>query len=708
MTVCSFCETINVSTLPTFAGFSKTIWPKDLHKVEAQEHHSSLGALRDSAQTCPGCLLLLTGLTSQERKGPIPQGLSIKHIGASEYATDWWDESVNDEPVALRGLGRDGFTAERKLMYGLLAQCGAALHKFSVFANGDSLAAHSRMVVGRKPAPVGCSKRILEWARTCNEKHVKCSAYQQIISNTRTFPTRVLDVDVGSLEQVRVVPGAGLVGKYIALSHCWGKTPMVRTTKETYSQFTKEIHISCLNKTFQDAIMVTRNLDIRYIWIDSLCIIQDDLSDWEREAASMAQVYSQAYLTIAASAASDGTQGLMRQKPKEAYFELPYDPQENPFNQGVSIAPYLLRFRRLIAAPLNTRAWTLQERVLSARTLHYARDQVHWECREAIASEAGGPPFGELLDSSGDESFHSGWLGRISEDLLSKSDTENLELAVQQRESGRSGFETWYGLIQTYTQRNLTNITDKLPALSGIARAYAQHHDSDYMAGLWLRDIGTGLLWYRRTSEPLQRPTTYIAPSWSWASVEGSMDFFSISAGTIFERSIEIYDVAYRIEPDGLNPFGKIRYGELTMWAAVKPAILKTIWEDGEPIDGKSSTQMVFDDISAIGSATLDCPTPDSEVTCLLVATGYNSFGMRLQNNLVLRLSPQKSSGENGDIFRRIGMSVFHEKRDYAPDRSLNPTMASSNYSGKMPGEVDEDFLENWFYDVEMTKLTLI
>lgn len=190
---------------------------------------------------------------------------------------------------------------------------------------------------------------------------------------------------------------------------------------------------------------------------------------------------------------------------------------------------------------------------------------MHWECCESIRSEAGGPPHGEVLDSADEESFHTCWLGRMIEDLLSKSEAERLALEAKRLKNGRSEYETWYGFIQLYSQRSLTNEDDKLPALSGIAHAYSLRHDSEYLAGLWLGGIATGLLWFNATTDPLRRPARYRAPSWSWVSLDGPIDFFSISAGTVLENTVEIYNVVARIKADGLDPFGRVKYGELKL-----------------------------------------------------------------------------------------------------------------------------------------------
>ncbi|KAI0152952.1 heterokaryon incompatibility protein-domain-containing protein [Xylariaceae sp. FL1272] len=703
MTLCVFCQAINVATLPSFPGFSKNLWPKDLPHIPSQQHQTSLTALRASATTCEGCAVLFEGLMAGVPKKI--EGTLLKHVGTDKFTTDPKDPSMEHAPVELRGLAREGSTEQDRRLYGLLAQCGPAMREFGLFADDNSVAALQGTVVGRKPAPVGHPDRVLEWLRVCEEKHSKCSSFQQILSPILSFPTRVLDLESLGPAKVRLVSGAGLQGRYVALSHCWGKAPIVRTVQATLAQFLRSIDVASLNKTFQDAIMVTRRLGLRYLWIDSLCIIQDDVADWEREAASMAQVYSQAYLTIAASAATDGTQGLLRTTPEGAHFDLYVDPEASLSNAGVSIGPFLQRFRRLVAAPLNTRAWTLQERILSPRMLHYAQHQLHWECRESIISEAGGPPFGELIDNSSEESWHRGRLGEISDDLLEKDESQKLQDDDLRASNGRREHESWYGLIQEYCERDLTNGSDKLPALSGIAHAYSQRHDAEYVAGLWLDAIATGLLWHCRDAESLQRPATYRAPSWSWASVDGPVEFFSVSDGLILGDAIEIYDISGEVIPDGLDPFGKVRSGKLSLWGAVKTATLKTIYEDvNSDKTEKATARVIFDEISAIGPATLDTPIPDGEVTCLLIATSYGSFGVRFNNNLVLLLT----STENHNEFKRLGMAMFYEARNYNPGRSITrPDQLINSNSEEMSDRKGES-LQDWFYDVDLANITLV
>lgn len=152
------------------------------------------------------------------------------------------------------------------------------------------------------------SKRFFEmistWIKDCQDNHSACKS----TTSCGTLPTRV--IDVGSPDgrtEPRLYETSGEPGDYIALSHCWGGAQPLRTTKETICSLKTCIPWAELPNTFQDAIKVTRGLGIRYLWIDSLCIIQDDAQDWEREAANMAVIFEAAYLTIAATAATNGS-----------------------------------------------------------------------------------------------------------------------------------------------------------------------------------------------------------------------------------------------------------------------------------------------------------------------------------------------------------------------------------------------------------------
>lgn len=151
------------------------------------------------------------------------------------------------------------------------------------------------------------------WLSHCLSSHSKCRLWGAAQSEGgRRLPTRVLDIGTRSEDTIRLCcPSDSDDSEYAALSYCWGRTAVsCTTTTGNIADYLNSILVSSLPQTLQDAVILTRKLGIRYIWIDALCIIQDDREDWIREAALMRRVYSQALLTISADAAVDTQAGL--------------------------------------------------------------------------------------------------------------------------------------------------------------------------------------------------------------------------------------------------------------------------------------------------------------------------------------------------------------------------------------------------------------
>ncbi|CAH0003174.1 unnamed protein product [Clonostachys byssicola] len=172
---------------------------------------------------------------------------------------------------------------------------------------------------------------------------------------------------------------------FTALSHCWGK-PIdgdgVTLNTINIADFKNTIPYSTLPKSFQDAIRITRALHISYLWIDSLCIIQNDGKDWEREAGRMEYVFSSAYCTIAATSASSSMQGFLRQRRPRSCVTVKTD--AGP----LYLAPFIDNFKKDVEeGVLNSRGWVLQERALSRRTIHFTSTQMYWECGDGIQCE---------------------------------------------------------------------------------------------------------------------------------------------------------------------------------------------------------------------------------------------------------------------------------------------------------------------------------
>lgn len=267
-----------------------------------------------------------------------------------------------------------------------------------LFVPEDSPLATQDLVLGRQLKPVENNPIILEWIDKCVRWHEKCS-YSE--SDDRDFkpPTRLLDLGVEGSSIIHLRNGHDCLGRYATLSHCWGNSPSTTTTKATLSSRMNGFNTSILCRTMRDAVAITRSIRIQYLWIDALCIVQDDHEDWAREAMTMAQVYTQSFITIAASSSADGDGGCFQSLPSTPSVTLKW-------TLNNSTKPEKVHFRKsntnrfrdaVLKGPLNRRAWVLQERSLSPRILYYTNDGLFWECENAIRMDGNAPIENYLL-----------------------------------------------------------------------------------------------------------------------------------------------------------------------------------------------------------------------------------------------------------------------------------------------------------------------
>jgi hypothetical protein len=351
------------------------------------------------------------------------------------------------------------------------------------------------------------------------------------------LPTRLIDVGIADEWKLALVLGTEILKnrRYLALSHCWGLAmpESAKTTSSNLHQHMASVSIADLPKTFQEFIGIAQRLGLRYVWIDSLCIIQDSWDDWEKEAAQMGMVYSNAHLTIAASGSADGKEGCHIEDEVRSYGPVDIEyPDEDKAADSMSSTSMFRMWSRdtypvgqiLSSDPLTSRGWTLQERELSPRVLHYSRDSMRWECYELRASIEF--PWGDAASFDVGRLFDGGSSTRPTQIGPPINDSKLLDDITKQRLS-------WFEIVSRYTARSLTKQSDVLPALSGIARAFAKSTSDEYCAGLWKSYIEHCLLWasnwhvssgFKLHSRP---SGSYLAPSWSWASVKGPTGYLS-------------------------------------------------------------------------------------------------------------------------------------------------------------------------------------
>ncbi len=324
-----------------------------------------------------------------------------------------------------------------------------------------------------------------------------------------------------------------------------------------------------LPQTFQDSIKIARRMKICYIWVDSLCIMQDkdDISDWMREAALMHKVYSHSYCNISATAAVDSSRGLFVNRDPKMIGSVEIDLGLKGLKHIQERTTYtLIDFQfwqyGLGRAHLNQRGWVVQERLLAPRVLHFGPTQLFWECCEMDAAETYPRGLPHILGTSAASRFKS------LEPLVDGA-------RLRQRGPGDSdsrfyAHQLWPRIVQAYSSALLSYPGDKLVALSGIAKKMIDVIQDDYVAGMWSRYLASQLLWHvdgcrQINNEPSRRPQEYRAPSFSWASVDGV-----ISTSTITDKGILIEADEVKLEHVTEDSTGLVKAGSLRLRGTLK------------------------------------------------------------------------------------------------------------------------------------------
>ncbi|KAF2032785.1 HET-domain-containing protein, partial [Setomelanomma holmii] len=360
---------------------------------------------------------------------------------------------------------------------------------------------------------------IRKWLIRCERTHSTCQYVDD--SPEPYLPTRVLELQGPRRILLRVFPPhqPRTRGRYACLSHCWGGTVPLRTTSTSIKAFQDEgIPWDVFPKTFQDALDMTHSLGLQYIWIDSLCILQDSLDDWRHEGSKMAEIYSGAYVTLAATNAPGSHFGFYAHVEDDEYHRthiLP-DPEISGASFEIIVRKDIQRYENDFLSgklPLLKRAWAFQERLLSPRVVHFADDMLYWECKEITACE---------LDNY---NVHENALRDPIRMSRGSNDPELLPYDGPKRRGDDHKSRVrrnWHLIVRQYTRCNLTFRQDMLPALQGVANYVQNERKCSYYAGIWEDNAWFDLLWYLKEPAAARNPQ-YRAPSWSWASTEGGV-----------------------------------------------------------------------------------------------------------------------------------------------------------------------------------------
>ncbi|KAG4431112.1 hypothetical protein IFR05_013399 [Cadophora sp. M221] len=285
----------------------------------------------------------------------------------------------------------------------------------------------------------------------------------------------------------------------------------------------RKIPLDNVPRTVRDAIKVTRQLGIRYLWVDALCIIQGDEDDWARESAVMGQIYRQSFCTLAAVIGVDCNSRLFtRREAAERSVSRMLFAEGGQSDLGMILEPSLDHCYSSVELPaLSTRGWVMQERILAARTIFFTEEGIFWQCADRSSSE-----FKEKVSTKWEfkSSPKSAGVSKPGfNELVEGWRTKAQEYNFKSTGKVTAGKMSFFGTFLLFTQRNLTQLNDRLRAVEGIANEFAESTNNVYVknGGIWKSDIIGGMAWYRQWDQISERLP--IAPSWSWASVSGQI-----------------------------------------------------------------------------------------------------------------------------------------------------------------------------------------
>lgn len=516
-----------------------------------------------------------------------------------------------------------------------------------------------------------CHSLAASWLKDCIENHPTCG-----VPGPVPLPTRVINVGDASSSEPRLVESRGLHDNYVALSYCWGDPeihPRMRTLKTNYDDHMRCIEYSSMPRTIQDAVTICRKLGVQYLWVDALCIIQEDLPDWIEESVKMCSVYTNALCTISAAHA-DGVSGGIFSKQDFASHTYELNLRGRSIYTRRFLAPYHehFDFGNIFHCPAATsmvdpsarltesiaeRGWTLQESILSNRLLHYTTDELMWDCNETRRCECG-----NSIGASDISENYNALLRRLD---IPISDVEEWRIWM-----------LWQGFVETFSLRRLSFEPDKLPALAGLAEQYVGHLQQRfgrkpiYLAGLWdvflLRQICWSVQYSRMSWRPdgqykPKRPKEWRAPTWSWCSIEAPI---KIIEARVFETSAEVIEAVTEPKYPDLYPFGPVKSGRLVLRGMViKNLKVERTGTDlvlEGPTTNNNDNLLTFKLLNKEGnSLPFLCDDPSSILSgyslgYLCVLIGHRIYGRFPKEPCFLVLRP---SDQDAHCYERIGLA---------------------------------------------------
>jgi hypothetical protein len=485
------------------------------------------------------------------------------------------------------------------------------------------------------------------WLSACVDTHSNCPN-----SMDQTLPTRVLWLTNPALphSQVQLVNTNGSKGRYVALSYCWGAAVPFTTTKVTLPERLKGITISDLPRTMRDAVHAARQLDIDYLWIDSLAIIQDDKDDWAEEAAKMGSFYQNAIITFVAETGTDSDSGL-------------FDDFVPSFIGHTDDLEFAFRIKKAHSPwtrpkVLYNRGWTMQESCLPSRLLVFGAKVMRWACATGVFLEDGSLPT---------TAYPLEFIGPI------KYGTKDLTNSKDEI------YERWATWIREYAKRQFTYFSDRLPALAGLTQYFSEILKDEPFLGLWKSQIVSYLLWYPLLLDTGKPTSIKSFPSWTWLSWSGHIEYgvhrniHPQAPG--FQSSSDLFDMATVLDasiswsatPLVSTPSAtlvlqcravEILFSALTYFSPAKNGVGILGWKQ-PPATGPGDGFFIVHDIDENYSG---------HVTLLEAASCHHQDWRTKQQLTYYRILMLIEDGSIAGAYRRIGCGLLTRRNGHSDD----------------------------------------
>ncbi len=487
-------------------------------------------------------------------------------------------------------------------------------------------------------------------------------------------PSRLIEIQMPAFQgppTLKLVAGSVVDGAeqrpYVALTHRWPPEDQMKTRLLTsnLAGFHHDIPLQSLPAVFQEAIFLARDLDFAYIWIDALCIIQDSRDDWAYEASRMKDVYKGCAMNVSAVAAAGD--------PNNASLYV----ERNPLAASAFVAAVDWPLRTgtfcfvprdlktaVESAELNKRGWVFQERFLSPQTMSFAAN-LFWECPHRNWCEAfprGLPPL-----TSFDGSF------KLQLELVKGSDL----------------YDTWQGLVESYSQCGLTKDADRLPALAGVAMELSSLHHGHggrYLAGLWEGDFVEELTWYvddaKNRAGSGRDGDNLPSPSWSWASASTAVRFATQvwrgSGGVQDTLTLcHLEDAGVQLE-DARYTYGLVRRGTASIRGLLYEVSASLVWSYDEKRRGDNG--LVLFRYAKEATVRMDWPRPAIStdrlymMPSLATKVPYDSSSDQLQ---IFCLILKATIASSLTTFQKVGLAMLsgeliqHDNIEFATGKDI-------------------------------------